>query len=170
MDLDIPLVLIQFVALALPAVGIYMEIAYKTRQDWLGEQNRRRRAGLPMGEMEIEATRFGHSYHLARTSILSFAVAGLFLLSNVIIRLPPDLPQKFSWIGVWAAGLFLYGAIFMIGIGLIVFASSVALHQVALKDDMGIIRSIEIVQDHSLGGTLSQFVRDFYRRIIRRER
>ncbi|MBX0304735.1 hypothetical protein [Haloarcula salinisoli] len=159
MELNIVMMLVQFVALALPAVGIYMEIVYNIRQRWREKMERAawndpRRQALeininPESQKLAFDSELGHSYHLARVTVLGLGMAGILLLISLLIELPPSFSQELiSSTATTLSTLFVYVSVVLLLISLIFFVGSIAIHQRALQDSLGIRRSVGIFKDH----------------------
>lgn len=152
MSVNTTLTLIQIIALALPAIGIYMTLAFKIRKSFNEEELPEDLKGTPEGESP-----YGHSYHAMRASVLALLGGGFFLFTHLLIILPPDITQSWAqgWADKVAGGVFLLGVLHtMAGIG--VFGLAVAFQMAALHDDLTIPRSLEIIIKDQLPGFILQ--------------
>lgn len=110
---EVVLTLIQFIALTLPAVGIYMQILQKSHTK------------IKSKIETVDESEKYVDYHLARGGLLMLIVAGIILIVELIILQPPTLIGgkigRFiviiltytSLIGISLAMLFIGGSVFV---------------------------------------------------------
>ena len=108
---DLILTLIQFVALTLPAVGIYMQILQKSHTRVRGNGSETDMSGRYV------------DYHLARGGLLMFVVSGFILIIQLMLLQPPTLIG--GQIGRWLIIFFTYGSLCAIGIAMTFIGMSV---------------------------------------------
>lgn len=134
--------LLQFIALALPAIGIFAAFAMETRTSHRAE------LGLdPDATNPYISSPLGHTYHGMRVAILFLLFAGVSLFTHLLMILPPN--WRFPFFDS-AIDNILEPAILGIGIlftmaGLIVFGMSIAFQQIALRDKLGILASLRLL-------------------------
>lgn len=154
MSVSTTLTLIQIIALALPAIGIYMTLVYDTRKNLDPREFEPRVQYSPAGQSQ-----YGHSYHGMRASVIALVFGGFGLFTHLLLILPPNLsaplpeiPLITPFLVEWVPGLvFLFGIVPMM-FGVFIFGCAVAFQQAALNDALTIRRSLEIIaRDHILG-------------------
>jgi len=115
--------LIQFIALALPAVAIYIQILQRSHIEVVGDYER-------------DKTDEYVDYHLARGSLLLFLLSAVLLIITVLINLPPAFLKK-----DWASSLVLipiYCSVISIGSGLLLFGLSVFVRKETIDKGKGL--------------------------------
>lgn len=141
MTADITIQLIQFIALALPAIGIYMTFSLETRMNHRAEFSL-----YSAHEDPAISSPFGHAYHGMRVGILFLVGAGIILFVHLLIILPPDLPYREPVIfGIGLEYLFFTFGVISMMIGITFFGFAVAFQQTALRDDLDVVRSSKIL-------------------------
>lgn len=137
MSVNTTLTLIQVVVLALPAIGIYMTVAFDVRKEFLENESPESLEGSPALESHL-----GHAFHAMRASILMLLFAVCLLFAHLLMILPPDIAG--GWADLAVGGVFLSGVVGLMA-GVIIFGFGIAFQMAALRDDLGVTRSLEIV-------------------------
>lgn len=124
------LTLLQFVALALPAIGIYMQIIHSAELERANRSDLRNSVNI-----DLE-----HDYQLTRLSFVLMATAGVILVFGVLLE-------------IWIAHSLLHDLV--VSATLIVSALALAslffsglIQQDALSSDVTISRAIGSIADH----------------------
>lgn len=120
---DAILTLLQVVALTLPAIGIYMQIIHSS------ELERATSGGLEgMSKVQLR-----HDYQLARSGMVVFSFAGVFLVIEIFME---------KVLGIWVLHTLLVSVVLgLIAVGLISLIGSALVQNEALESDVSLKRA-----------------------------
>jgi uncharacterized membrane-anchored protein YitT (DUF2179 family) len=110
MSVNTVLTLLEYVMLAVPAIGIYMQIQYDIGKPNPGDDIQQNHGQSRMG------------YQLGKASIIPHLVAGGFLVAWLLAKQPPTVLP--SWASSLLLTALIYGAILSIGVGIYLFGSA----------------------------------------------